>query len=113
LQFEIRPDAKVSQVKDSPNLAQYNPNLGSRGINLNSQVNWSNPNQTSALLDGNPYNYLALGAMAAREDIPSMTANQFMDLVIAHELSHSFGEQHEADVGVEEFDKNIWRSCFQ
>ena len=77
-------------TKDSGAYAIYNPTWLIGGISLNSSINWDDPNNTRGLLDGNEYAYRALDAEAYKLGIGSMTAEQFMDLTILHELAHAF-----------------------
>ena len=45
----------------------------------------------------------------------ALTAEQFMDFYIFHELAHSFGLQHNGDqLGTTQsfYNEAIWKSCF-
>jgi hypothetical protein len=42
----------------------------------------------------------------------SMTAAQFVDENLLHELSHTFGQDHPRDNSTA-FDRNIWSHCFK
>jgi hypothetical protein len=108
----VTAGGRIVADEKSPRPAQLNTRLGSRGINLNTQVNWADPNNTSALLDGNPYTYPALDAQAALVAAPSMTAAQYMDYMIAHELAHSFINS-DAKVDDPKFGVNLWEKCFK
>jgi hypothetical protein len=41
-----------------------------------------------------------------------MSDNQFVDLVVLHELSHAFGNTHPEGVADEYYNGALWRSCF-
>jgi RHS repeat-associated protein len=114
LQF-VRDQNNNLVAAQGSKVAAYNPNLGSRGINLNTNVNWVDPNNTTALNpEGNQFQYRLLDAKAYSLGISSMTAEQFMDITIAHELSHSFGTKHQNDPdSITNLDKNIWEKCFK
>jgi RHS repeat-associated protein len=65
------------------------PNVGTNVIELNTNVNWQDPSQTAATLNGQPrtdnitgFYQGVLGATSA------ITASQFMDFTILHELEH-------------------------
>lgn len=94
-------------------LAHYNPILGFRAIELNSNVNWDNPNATIFHnADGTTTTFNLMGGQAALVGAQSITVQQFLDLTVLHELAHSFGytgrEGHESTL-----DPEIWKNCFK
>jgi hypothetical protein len=105
------PIAGSNRVPPSPSLAGRECPY-SKSIALNSDVNWVNPNRTAAEMNYKPYNYLGLNAMAYRLGLPtgSVSANQYMDLVLLHEASH-----YNATIGNPDDDpkvmKALWKDC--
>ena len=101
---------KITQRADGTwngTIAHYNPVIGWRGITLNTSINWSDPNNTSALdANGNPITYRALDAQAAALGLSSITADQFMELTLLHEFSHSYSSREPSE-------EDIWRKCFE
>lgn len=98
-------------LESSPAIARYNPVLGWRGIHLNAQVNWGDPNNTLAERPGGGLQVVRLlDYQAAALGEPSITAGDFMDITILHELAHSFGEVHP---DVLKFERNIWTKCLK
>ncbi len=83
-------------------------NRVTKSVNLNSSINWSDPNKTTGLLDGKPYLYPALSAEGQVVGDPSITVQQFMDITILHELSHYKGTMDPDRTGVEEV---LWHDC--
>ena len=80
------------QITNGPHpasLGEYNPITGS--VRLNSQINWVNPANTAATLDGKRYNYNVLAGEAQYLGVPSVSGAQLMDITILHELSHFRG----------------------
>jgi hypothetical protein len=54
--------------------------------------------------------------MASLVGAASMTAQQYMDLEILHELGHALGEDHPGTSdanGAKGYNTNIWENCFQ
>ena len=91
---------------NTPNIAQENTVnyhlFRTQQIVLNSTVNWADPTQTAATLDGNPYvaNLLAsygAGVLGGQ----TITADQFIDTILLHELAHTTFNN-----GIGEPDKN-------
>ncbi len=109
LQFVTTPDGVIQQAPHSPGEGNYAPI--SRSINLNSQVNWVDPANTSALLNGSPYTYNALAAYANYLGVSSVSADQLMDMDVLHELSHYNGAIGNPDnVKVMQ---ELWVDCIQ
>ncbi|MGO9095484.1 MAG: RHS repeat-associated core domain-containing protein, partial [Bryobacteraceae bacterium] len=112
----IQLGADGQPLPGGPNLADTiaitptNPNI----ITLNSAVNWTNPNSTPAVGIGGLTTYTALTGMAQQVGAASMTAQQFVDLIILHELGHVFTQQHGGTSGVttQQYNTNIWDNCF-
>jgi RHS repeat-associated protein len=103
-------DGQPVANRRSPGLGRYNPLTGS--ISLNSNVNWLDPSQTPATLDGKNWTYNALGAQAAALGAAAVSAQQLMDLAILHELSHYKGAIGSPDKspGVEQ---KLWKDCIK
>jgi RHS repeat-associated protein len=92
--------------------AQYNPISKSINLNSNSSINWADPSIGQMLVNGKQTatNYIAgelqfLGLPAST----SMTAGQFMDMVILHELAHYDGTIGNPDIGSNEV--KLWNDC--
>jgi RHS repeat-associated protein len=101
-------------VSDKQSLAQYSSRTFglSKKIQLNSQVNWADPNNTTATdQNGKAVGYRVLDAAAFQLGINSITSAQFMDLIVLHEMAHSFGEDHPTDPTA--YNKDIWMNCFK
>jgi RHS repeat-associated protein len=98
---------KDGQVTGTATLGKYNRFTGS--INLNTSINWADPANTSATLDGKPYNFNALAAEPSFLAVPSMSAGQLMDITILHELSHLKGAIGNPDNPSVE--KTLWNDC--
>jgi RHS repeat-associated protein len=95
-------------------LAHYNPTLFFRGITLNSNVNWDDPNATLFTNpDGTQTSYNILAAYAARAGSGTpFTVSEFIDMTILHELAHSFGYTGK-DGHADTLDPLIWSNCFK
>jgi hypothetical protein len=92
--------------------ALYNPISKSINLNSNSSINWADPSIGQILVNGKQTatNYIAgelqfLGMPAST----SMTAGQFMDMVILHELAHYDGTIGNPDIGSNEV--KLWNDC--
>jgi uncharacterized protein RhaS with RHS repeats len=116
---EFSVDTDPSGAVTSAPLGQYVAEYTSgpfgifRKITFNLAVNWSDPSQTAAVnQNGNQVVYNMLAGEAYELNVPSVSASQFMDLTLLHELAHSFGVNHPGDNSEAE-DSNIWKSCFQ
>ena len=94
----------------SPGDAKYN--RFTKSINLNAVINWSDPTTTAGFLDGRSWYYDALAGQAKSLNVSSVSASQFMDIVILHELSHYKGA-----IGNPDQDPNVelalWRDCIK
>jgi hypothetical protein len=117
--FHVIADAENNPIRIDQNrsaaLARYNPGfLGiGRSITLNTAVNWEDPSATMAInQNGTAATYDLLAATAVNVGAASVTAAQFMDLTILHELAHSYGVDHPR-TDASAFDSAIWRDCFK
>jgi hypothetical protein len=90
-------------------LARYSPVTG---IYLNSAINWSVPNDTTAIISGEKGTYPALAAEAAYINVPTLTTSQFMDLIILHELSHYNGTIGDPDKGPR-VEQKLYKDCIK
>jgi RHS repeat-associated protein len=77
---------------------------------INANFNWDNPDQTNATLDGHSWIYPALSSEAYSIGVPSMTPDQFIDIVLLHELSHYNGALGNPDKGPG-VEKQLWKDC--
>jgi len=91
-------------------LGFYNPLT--KSINLSSAINWVDPNNTAAIINGQPGIYQALAGEAAYINVPTLTAGQFMDLVILHELSHYNGSIGNPDRGPG-VEQRLYKDCIK
>jgi len=99
--------------KNSGPVAQWNPVIGFRGIYLNANVDWTNPNGTIAVdQNGSGVAYRLATGNAIQLEVPSMSAQQFMDLTVLHELAHAYKVNH-PNSDHTAFEKNIWENCFK
>jgi RHS repeat-associated protein len=97
----------IEWQRSSGPLGRYNPLTGS--IRLNARVNWSAPNQTFATINGAIQLVdVSLGDAANLNQGSPMTANQFMDLVLIHELAHYGGKRNPDD---RQFEQLLWEKC--
>jgi hypothetical protein len=79
-------------------------------IQLNTSVNWLNPNQTSAFLNGQPWTYQGINQLEAYLSITSnVTASQYMGFTILHELEHfsNLGENPDSFKSM----TTLWQDC--
>ena len=102
------PDGSL-QVTSSE-LGLYNQ--VTKSINLNSAINWSDPNNTPAIVNGQSGIYPALAAEAAYINVPTLTTGQFMDLIILHELSHYNGSIGNPDNGPA-VEQQLYKDCIK
>ena len=100
----------ITPKRGTPGLARYNRFTGS--INLNSQVDWSFPSRTFALLDGASWMEDLLADQAAAVGASSITGAQFMDLTILHELSHYRGAIGNPDTN-SAVEGRLWNDCIK
>jgi len=93
---------------NSPGVAIYNP-FG-RSINLNRSVNWSDPSKTARLLAGKLGTIDLLSGTAFELGVADVSAAQYMDLSILHELSHYNGAlgNPDRDPSIE---RTLWTDC--
>ena len=106
----IRINTDGTPTRRSPGVARYNPITGS--INLNKRVNWSNPGSTIVLMgDGSTRRDLLRG-QAEIFGVSSVTAREYMDLTILHELSNYNGAIGNPDRGPG-VEKAIWWDCIK
>ncbi len=116
-QLKVLTDSNGAVVGVAPGqeVGQYSNSFFGmkKSIELNSQVNWSDPNSTIAVdQNGNQVTYALLNAEAFELSISSMTPNQYMDFIVLHELAHSFGQDHpKGSAGA--YNRNIWSHCFK
>ena len=103
----------IVSVVEGQYLAQYFPGVVGIGrrIQFNGFVNWNVP-QFSFATDqrGSVVRFDILAGQMFMLGIQQLTPNQFMDLTILHEIAHSFGRDHGNDHA--EYDRNIWKTCF-
>ncbi|MGJ5817126.1 RHS repeat domain-containing protein [Paludibaculum fermentans] len=124
LKYHLNPDGTSTPLDGSPKIADYMeqsvylsalpPN---RQIVFNLGINWDDLthvaydyNNAPSKTDGN-----LLESMANRVETSSLTALQFMKLMILHEFAHSFGKAHpgNTEAAYKIYDKEIWEGCFK
>ncbi len=104
--FEFRTiEGKLETQKGI--IAQYNPILGFRKITLNMNVNWLDPSRTSSIVDGIAQSVDFLASNARALGIKSLSAQDFIDLTLLHELAHAFGINKQ-----DKDERFIWDNCF-
>jgi RHS repeat-associated protein len=109
LQYTMR-DGIATPTRRSPGVARYNRFTGS--INLNSTVNWIDPGATFVSLDGGNFRVDLLTAQAGALGVSSVTAEQYMDLTILHELSHYKGAIGNPDTNPR-VEIALWNDCIK
>ena len=108
----LRYDENGRALKSSGPYAQYKSGFIFREIRLNSAINWEDPTKQPGFFDGRLAGFNLAAKVAESLSIDSITANQFMDLAILHEISHSFGNYHPEDDS-RQFNRDIWADCFK
>jgi RHS repeat-associated protein len=76
-------------------------------IYFNSEVNWIDPDKTSAVLDGQSWVWAAASDAAQMLGVDSLTAAQFIEIVLLHEVAHidgKIGNPNDSDVTKKLFD---------
>jgi RHS repeat-associated protein len=106
----VERDGTIMPKKRSPGVARYNPFTGS--INLNTQVDWRDPGNTFAVLNGSAWTVNLLAGQAKALGVSTVTAQQFMDLTILHELSHYNGSIGNPDKN-RAVEEALWTDCIQ
>lgn len=94
-------------TKDSGPVARYAPGVFGIGRAI------EDPTKQVAFVDGKVQRFDLLAAQAKQLEIDSMTADQFLDLSLLHELRHSFGGDHGRNLSTEDCDKQIWEKCLR
>ncbi len=93
-------------------LGYYNPFSGSLYLNSNSSINWANPTYSTDVQNGQvmPADLIAaeLNFLGLPPDT-TMTADQFMDLILLHELAHFDGTVGNPDIAKNEL--KLWNDC--
>jgi RHS repeat-associated protein len=119
LEFTSTNGGTPQPVPGYDTIALFTPgtsNFGTNLIELNTYVNWADPSQTAATLNGQPWTdnitgfyQGVLGATSA------ITASQFMDFTILHELEHydfaNSGAQGSDPSNTTEAMKYLWNDC--
>lgn len=107
--YTTTPSGKhILASRSSPGYGVYNP--FTRSIKLNSSVQWANPANSKATLDGKPWTIDLLAGQAHALGVPSMTAQQLMELTILHELSHYTGAIGNPDRSAH-VERQLWEKC--
>ena len=86
-------------------------------ITFNTEVNWYDPSNSSAMMDGTLVSYNLLtaktselnrefGVSGSSTMIQQITAKQLMDLTLLHELAHTYGQNYDNR------DYILWQNCF-
>ena len=104
---------KIVSVQGSKGVGEYDDNA--KSIVLNLSVSWTDPNNTIGMIDGS---LSVIHLLAAQLDAlgpattSTITAAQYMDLTILHELSHYNGAigNPDKDPTVEQ---NLWKDCIK
>jgi hypothetical protein len=110
--FKVITDANtvVTRVK-AGDIAQWNPIK--KKIQLNSKVDWNNPDGTLATdQNGSGVSIRLASNDAYAINAGSISATQFMDLTILHELGHKLGADHPKGNHTD-YEKAIWEGCFK
>ncbi len=83
----------------------------SQTVVINSVIDWADPNSSTETLDGAAHSYPALSAYANYVGYQGLTAGQFLDLIILHELSHYNGARGNPDK--QSVMKNLLTDCIK
>jgi hypothetical protein len=78
---------------------------------MNTAINWTDPNNTPGILDGNSFTYQAINVFIKTNGLAagtSVTPQQFMNESILHELTHLLGKVDPDDPTKM---KAIWTNC--
>jgi hypothetical protein len=79
-------------------------------IYLNTNVNWPDPNNTPAFLNGQPWTYQGINQFEIALSITSnVTASQYMDFAILHELEHFSNNGEDPDNFKSK--TTLWQDC--
>jgi RHS repeat-associated protein len=111
LQLIMQDDRVVpNPSKKAPPDAMYDP---IRGIRFNSEVNWASPSNTFGVLvpSGASVMFDLLPGEAYAVGAATMTADQYMDIVLLHELAHYNGAIGDPDNA--EVERRIWNDCIR
>ena len=92
---------------EGTDIGQFDPNI--KLVELNSDINWSDPNNTPAIIDGGKAVYHGLDAEADQVG-EKVNPAQYMDMAVLHELSHPYGKANPDDPKVEQ---GIWKDCIK
>lgn len=93
--------------------AGTDPGVFSTSIDLNTEVNWANPNDTQATRNGQPWVYPMLSYYGPLLGTSSLTAGQFMDFVLVHELAHYDSVPSLGNVDSTECSQKLWNDCIK
>jgi hypothetical protein len=95
-----------------------NTNPADNRITFNTEVNWNDPDNSTANVNGvvGPYDLLGgerallnaeFAANGSSFRVQLISAQQLMDLVMIHELAHNFGKSYDGR------DYLLWQDCFK
>ena len=83
-------------------------------LNSNASINWANPMQSTYVLNGQTKAGDLIAADLIALGLPRdtfMSADQFMDLALLHELAHFDGAVGNPDKGKNEL--KLWNDCIK
>lgn len=106
----MKYNANGTSARGNPGVGRSNPFTGS--LNLNSRTNWANPGSTLILKGGFETRGDLLGGQSGVLGGASVSAREFMDLTLLHELSHISGAIGNPDRGPG-VEKALWRDCIK
>ncbi len=84
-------------------------NIFTTALTLNTSINWVNPANQMVIIDGVTTIRSLLAGEAQDIGVPSVTADQFMDITILHELAHPQGRVGDPDKPQNE--RKLWDDC--